>query len=122
MKMINVESINKQHGKVAVTLSVQPFDNFNFNHRITVSTADVVKILEEKRIKVLECIEEGFILNRREKTCRSTWVFKTPHSSKKKSRNTKKTLDKPVEDVIIVTEPKDLEEIKDPEAAKQLEE
>lgn len=108
--MINVESIDKQHGKVTITISVPPFDNFNFNNRIAVKTSDVVKILEEKGIKILECIEEGFILNRREKTCRSTWTFKTPYFSKKKSKNIKKELDKPVEDVIIVEEQKETEE------------
>ncbi len=120
--MINIESINRQRGKISITLSVRPFDNFNFNHKIAVSTVDVLKILEEKRIKVLECIEEGFILNRREKTCKSTWVFKTPYNSKKKIKNNKKALDKSVEDVIIITEPKDLEEIKDLEDTKKTEE
>ena len=122
MKMINVESIEREHGKIIVTLSVQPFDNFNYNHRLTVSTSDVENILREKRIRYASCIQEGHILNRREKTCRSTWIFEAPSSTRKRSKKSKKTLDKPVEDVIIVTEPKDLEEIKDLEETKQLEE
>ena len=108
--MINVESIEKQNGKVTVTISVPPFDNFTFNNKITVTTSDVAHILAEKRIKVLECIEEGFILNRREKTCKSTWVFRAPSQPKKRSKNIKKELDKTTEDVIIVEEQKELEE------------
>tara|TARA_Y100001938_G_C8063156_1_gene418594 strand:+ start:786 stop:1115 length:330 start_codon:yes stop_codon:yes gene_type:complete len=109
--MINVESINRENGKVTITVSVLPFDNFNHNKKISVTTSDIEKILKEKRIKFSSCIQEGHILNRRKKTCRSTWVFEVPRSSKrKKSRNSKKTLDKSVEDVIIIEEQKEQEE------------
>ena len=109
--MINIESINRENGKITITVSVLPFDNFSHNKKISVTTSDIEKILKEKRIKFSSCIQEGYILNRREKTCRSTWVFETPKSSRrKKSRNSEKTLDKPVEDVIIIEEQKEQEE------------
>ena len=81
----------EEDGKIYVYMSVEEWNEPRFP-KILIETVDLLKILEEKKIKVGACIQTAKIKNSRSHTSQATWIFE------------KKTVDKPKKQVKLKEE------------------
>ena len=118
--MINIDSITRKDGKIYVSVSLTLYSHSHFRNHISCDTAALQSLLKEKKVAHGKCVQEKYLLNRREKTCSGTWIFEEikkthPEAPKKstqsrRSKKREKTLDKSSEDVIIDSRDKTFEE------------
>jgi len=81
----------EEDNKVYVYVSVEEWNEPRFP-KILIETTDLLKLLEEKKIKVGACLQSSKIKNTRSHTSQATWVFE------------KKSVDKPKKQVILKEE------------------
>ena len=81
----------EEDDKIYVYMSVEEWNEPRFP-KILIETVDLLKILEEKKIKVGNCVKPVTIKNWRSHTSKATWIFE------------KKTVDKPKKQVTLKEE------------------
>ena len=81
----------EEDNKVYVYVSVEEWNEPRFP-KILIETTDLLKLLEEKKIKVGACLQSPKIKNTRSHTSQATWIFQ------------KKSVDKPKKQVILKEE------------------
>jgi len=80
--MINT-SIETDGDSIRVTVTLKRrLSTPEFTTLTTCKTADVIKILEEKKIKTGKCAQSTRLCNNRDNTCSGTWVFEKPKRKK----------------------------------------
>lgn len=114
------QEIEQNKENIILRITIPVFSNIDYPTKVKVNDSDARKILESKNIKVGKILSgPGVLTNFKNPTHLSAeWIFEVPRvevpkenirhsnstSSKKRSRKSKKTLDKSSQDVIIEEE------------------
>lgn len=104
--------INQTKETVSVKIEVKKLHKKRNNIKVKISTKHILKILQEKKIKVGECIQSPPMVTNKgsDSLLVGEWIFKAPEKlirSRKKVKKVEKILDKSSEHVIIEVEKKE---------------
>jgi len=83
--------VTEKEGQIHVYIEIPHYDHLYLIPKISLSTADVEKLLEHRGIRHGKCIKDSYIKNWRHATRKNEWIFEF-------------FVDKPAESVILEEE------------------
>jgi len=91
--MIKITNIETEKDEIHVSVELEAYNKHSFKQVVICLEPDVVKILEEKKVKVGKCTQSVRLSNTREKNRTGVYIFKKPAPVRKAP---KKPTPKPV--------------------------